>query len=67
MIHPGRTEKAPLEIVNFIDREGGDLSRTVMSHVDIRVYDRQILRDLACLLSNVITLKSLTLQSIISL
>ena len=47
MIHPGRTEKAPLEIVNFIDREGGDLSRTVMSHVDIRVYDRQILRDLA--------------------
>ena len=47
LIHPGRVQKAPIEIVNFIDREGGDLSRTVMSHVDIRVYDREILRELA--------------------
>jgi len=46
-IHPGRDEKAPVEIVNFIDRAGGDLSRTVMCHVDIRVYDREILRELA--------------------
>ncbi|NQW18028.1 MAG: aryldialkylphosphatase [Chloroflexi bacterium] len=47
LIHPGRVQKAPIEIVNFIDREGGDLSRTVMSHVDIRIYDREILRELA--------------------
>ena len=47
LIHPGRDQKAPIEIVNFIDSEGGDLSRTVMSHVDIRIYDREILRELA--------------------
>ena len=47
LIHPGRIQKAPIEIVNFIDREGGDVSRTVMSHVDVRVYDREILRELA--------------------
>jgi phosphotriesterase-related protein len=47
LIHPGRDEKAPIEIVRFIDREGADLGRTVMSHVDIRVYDRGILRELA--------------------
>lgn len=47
LIHPGRDQKAPIEIVRFIEREGGDLGRTVMSHVDIRVYDRAILRELA--------------------
>ena len=47
LIHPGRDQKAPIEIVSFIDREGGDLSRTVMSHVDIRIYEREILRELA--------------------
>lgn len=47
LIHPGRDQKAPIEIANFIEREGGDLNRTVMSHVDIRIYDREILRELA--------------------
>lgn len=47
LIHPGRDQKAPIEIVNFIDREGGDLSSTIMSHVDIRIYEREILRELA--------------------
>jgi phosphotriesterase-related protein len=47
LIHPGRDQKAPIEIVNFIDREGGDLSRTIMSHVDIRIHEREILRELA--------------------
>jgi phosphotriesterase-related protein len=47
LIHPGRDEHAPIEIVKFIEREGGDLGRTVMAHVDIRIYEREILRDLA--------------------
>ncbi len=47
LIHPGRDQLAPIEIVNFIEREGGDLSRTVMSHVDIRIYEREVLRELA--------------------
>ena len=47
MIHPGRDQHALIEIARFIEREGGDLGRTVMSHVDIRIYEREILRDLA--------------------
>ncbi len=47
LIPPGRDQKAPAEIVNLIDREGGDLSRTIMSHVDIRIHEREILRELA--------------------
>lgn len=47
LIHPGRDQRAPMEIVNFIEREGGDLGRTVMSHVDIRIFEREILRELA--------------------
>ena len=47
LIHPGRDQKAPIEIVNLIEREGGDLNRTIMSHVDIRIYEREILRELA--------------------
>ena len=45
--HPGRDQHALIEIARFIEREGGDLGRTVMSHVDIRIYEREILRDLA--------------------
>jgi phosphotriesterase-related protein len=47
LIHPGRDQKAPIEIVKFIQDEGGDLNRTVMAHVDIRIYDHEILRELA--------------------
>ncbi len=47
LIHPGRDQHALIEIARFIEREGGDLGRTVMSHVDIRIYEREILRDLA--------------------
>ena len=37
IIHPGRNPKAPEEIVRIIQEAGGDISKTVMSHID-RVY-----------------------------
>ncbi len=47
LIHPGRNERAPLEIIAAIDKWGGDLSRTVMGHIERTVYDRGVLRDIA--------------------
>ena len=47
LIHPGRDEKAPLELLEAVDRWGGDLKRTVMGHIERTVYDRGILAELA--------------------
>jgi len=33
-IHPGRNEKAPVEAIKVIKESGGDLTRTVVSHMD---------------------------------
>jgi len=33
-IHPGRNEKAPLEIIQVLKESGADLARTVISHMD---------------------------------
>ncbi|MFC1903668.1 phosphotriesterase [Chloroflexota bacterium] len=33
-IHPGRDERAPVEIIEILDRAGADLSRTIMCHID---------------------------------
>lgn len=40
-IHPGRNEKAPLEIIDVLRRAGADLSRTVISHMDRCSYQRE--------------------------
>ena len=39
MIHPGRHERLPLEIVDFIRREGADLGRTIMCHIERTIVD----------------------------
>ncbi|MGY8879671.1 MAG: phosphotriesterase family protein, partial [Dehalococcoidia bacterium] len=46
LIHPGRSERAPLEILEAVDKWGGNVSRTVMGHVERTVYDRGILNEL---------------------
>src|SRR5262249_30820035 len=38
-IHPGRSQKAPMEIVRLLDRAGADLSRTVMGHLELRLVE----------------------------
>lgn len=47
MIHPGRNERAPAEIAQFIEKEGGDLRRTIMCHIDRTIADVRQVADLA--------------------
>ncbi len=47
LIHPGRNERAPIELLNAVAEWGGDLSRTVMGHIERTVYDRGMLKELA--------------------
>ena len=47
MMHPGRDERAPMQIAELIDKHGGDLRRTVMCHIDRTIADERHLDDLA--------------------
>jgi phosphotriesterase-related protein len=47
MIHPGRHERLPLDIVDFLGREGADLGRTVMCHIERTIADPAVLLELA--------------------
>lgn len=47
IIHPGRNEPAPFEILDVLAAAGADLSRTVMSHLDRTIVDDQKLLELA--------------------
>ena len=47
MIHPGRHERLPLAIVEFIRKEGADLGRTIMCHVERTIADPAVLLELA--------------------
>ncbi|KAM6948889.1 N-acetyltaurine hydrolase [Aplochiton taeniatus] len=39
IIHPGRNPAAPAEIVRILQEAGGDISKTVMSHLDRTIFD----------------------------
>jgi phosphotriesterase-related protein len=47
MIHPGRDQAAPMQIVKLIDKHGGNLKATVMCHIERTIADPQHLYDLA--------------------
>jgi len=47
MIHPGRHERLPLAIVDFIRKEGADLARTIMCHIERTIADPAVLLELA--------------------
>jgi phosphotriesterase-related protein len=47
LIHPGRNEKAPLELLTAVDKWGGSLKRTVMGHIERTIYDRGVLSETA--------------------
>lgn len=47
LIHPGRNERAPLELLEAVDRWGGDLRRTVMGHIERTIYDHGVLSEVA--------------------
>lgn len=47
LIHPGRDERAPLEIIEVLSESGADLGHTIMGHLDRTVYDHGILKRIA--------------------
>jgi phosphotriesterase-related protein len=47
MIHPGRHERLPLQLVDFMRSEGADLGRTIMCHIERTIADPAVLMDLA--------------------
>ncbi len=47
LIHPGRDERAPLEIIEILDEVGGDLGRTIMGHIDRTILNRPLLKRVA--------------------
>lgn len=47
LIHPGRDEPSPEEIIEVIVDAGGDPSRTIIGHLDRTMMDRQVLLRIA--------------------
>ena len=47
LIHPGRSEAAPQEILDVLAESGADLGRTIMGHLDRTVANFDTLMDLA--------------------
>jgi phosphotriesterase-related protein len=47
MVHPGRHPKMPMELAEFVEKEGGDVRRTIMCHIDRTIADVQAVIDLA--------------------
>jgi phosphotriesterase-related protein len=47
MIHPGRNPRAPMQILELVEKEGGNLKRTIMCHIERTIADRKHLMDLA--------------------
>ena len=47
MIHPGRHPKMPMELAEFVQKEGGDLRHTIMCHICRTIADISAVIDLA--------------------
>lgn len=47
LIHPGRQETSPLEIITFLDKLGADINNTIISHIDRTIYNWDALEALA--------------------
>ncbi|MBI4234537.1 MAG: phosphotriesterase-related protein [Chloroflexi bacterium] len=47
LIHPGRDESAPLEIMEVLREAGADVRRTVMGHIERTIFNPATLRRLA--------------------
>ena len=43
LIHPGRGEESPLQIIDILDEAGADLGRTMIGHLDRTVFERNTL------------------------
>ena len=46
-VHPGRHADQPMEVIELIRREGGDVQRTIICHIDRTIFDAERLYALA--------------------
>lgn len=46
-IHPGRDPNAPIEILEIIDKAGGDITKTIMGHLDRTYHSSEALLNFA--------------------
>lgn len=47
LIHPGRDETAPVQVIEVLNEAGADLGRTIMGHLDRTVFLRSTLTQIA--------------------
>ena len=47
LVHPGRNQRAPAEILGVLADAGADISRTIMGHLDRTIVDLDVLLELA--------------------
>ncbi|XP_070555687.1 N-acetyltaurine hydrolase-like [Ptychodera flava] len=47
IIHPGRNPIAPTDILRILGEAGGDTTKTVMSHLDRTIFDKETLAEFA--------------------
>jgi len=47
IIHPGRNDCSPAECLRIFQEAGGDVKKTVMSHLDRTIFDNKMLIELA--------------------
>ncbi|KAK3089946.1 hypothetical protein FSP39_007871 [Pinctada imbricata] len=47
MVHPGRNEAAPFEIIRIYQEAGGDVNKLIMGHLDRTIFNREKLVDFA--------------------
>lgn len=47
LIHPGRDETAPMEILEILSKAGADLTKTIMGHLDRTIFRRDQLKKIA--------------------
>ncbi|KAK1174075.1 phosphotriesterase-related protein-like [Huso huso] len=47
IIHPGRNTEAPFQVIRILQEAGGDISKTVMSHLDRTIFESEKLLEFA--------------------
>ncbi len=47
LIHPGRDQSCPAEIMEILKEAGADLTRVIVGHLDRTLFDRRLIKELA--------------------
>lgn len=47
LIHPGRDETSPMELIEIADKAGADLTHIIMAHIDRTVFEKETLLAIA--------------------